>query len=87
MNMLITQCGYPAVNVNGRKRFVHRITALRKISPSRYEGIAQGAKFAIEGGRHGGGTRRDWFLDWDTVFNSTLHCTSIADAINVIETC
>ncbi len=74
----------PHIEVNGRRVYVRRVTEFRQIKPGRFEGVASGTRFEIEGGRQAGGSSRDWFLDWAPI-GGTLYCTSLVDAIKQIE--
>lgn len=69
--------------VNGRTHYFGRIRSLVRTGEGKYkvEGT-NGMKFQIEGGRAAGGTSRDWFLDG--FGERSIVCTSIVDALNVI---
>jgi hypothetical protein len=75
--------------VNGRKaRIAKRITEIQQApgSKGRWVGLADGKRFEIEGGRHAGGTSRDWFVQWDAISERCMKATSFVDAVTMIET-
>jgi hypothetical protein len=74
------------IRVHGRIRFFRHVQSVTRTGPGRYT-VAAGARgtFQIEGGRHAGGGRRDWFVDsrhWD----GSIRCTSLMDALRLIDT-
>lgn len=74
------------IKVNGRKVYVSRIEEFKQTRPGHFEGVANETPFHIEGGRAAGGTSRDWFLDWGRLLPN-MRCTSLVNAINMIESC
>ena len=79
--------GFNIVKINGRKKYVNRVTELEQGEYS-YEwvGIASGTPFKIFGGRASGGNRNEWFVEWGSSFDGYIDATSFADAIDIIET-
>jgi hypothetical protein len=73
-----------AMNVNGRRFYFQRLANLKRVSRSRWTVERNGLVFQIEGGRHAGGTRRDWFLD-GPLFTGSIDCTSLVDALRLLE--
>jgi len=74
-----------AVILNGRLLFYSRIRDFKKVAPGKYVGRRHDREFTIEGGRKLGGTRRDWFLEMPGYFDRALHCTSVKDALDLLE--
>lgn len=78
------------ISVNGRVRYFDRITDLKRAGRAAWTVVHKGTggTYRIEGGRHAGGTRRDWFLDGPFTATGTgqsIHCTSLTDALRVLE--
>jgi hypothetical protein len=67
-------------------RYLNRVTSLVQTRPGHYEGTADGEAFKITGGKHAGGTSRQWFVQWNRLGDFYMNATSIIDAINLIET-
>lgn len=75
------------MKVNGRLQHFTRIKSVKKMRPGHYSvettiGI-DGRSFHVEGGRHAGGRRTDWFLDG--FGEKAIHCKSLMDALRCIE--
>ena len=77
-----------AYKINGRTHYCSRITTLRQVSPGHFEGTTYHglSTFHITGGKHAGGTSREWFLDWPPVSDVPFPCTSLVGALKIIET-
>jgi hypothetical protein len=74
------------VTINGRRRYFNRVSAVRLTAPGRYEVTTEHhGTFTVEGGRKAGGSRRDWFLE-SASWNRPIQCSSLMDAVRVIET-
>ncbi len=73
------------VRVNGRTHFYSHLSNLKRVSRSQWTVERHGVEYHIEGGKHAGGTRRDWFVDGGN-FNGPIHCTSLVDSLNLLET-
>ncbi len=71
--------------INRRLYFFDRLTNLKQVSKSRWTVERRGVEYRIEGGRHAGGTSREWWLDGPQ-FNGSIDCTSLVDALRVLET-
>ena len=83
---ITTENGLRKVKVNGRfAEFAARIQNIEKQGACTFVGTANGHEFEIFGGRHAGGRRTDWFLQWDALGPNTLHCNSLKEAIQIIE--
>lgn len=79
------------LKINGRTKFFERLTAVEKLRPGLYRvfttiGGGNGRVFHVEGGRHAGGRRTDWFLDGFGDGTKTINCKSLMDALRCIET-
>lgn len=78
-----------SIIVNRRHvRLANRISALKRVGKGIFEGTANGESFTISGGKHGGGTEREWFLTWGPLgklIGGAVEVTSVVEAINVIE--
>ena len=74
--------------VNGHLMRVNRVTAVRKIRAGYYEiDTTHLGTWRVEGGRHAGGRRNEWFLDEGPDDEKrAIRCTGLADAIKCIET-
>jgi hypothetical protein len=72
------------IKVNGRRYWFEHVTNLKRVSRSRWTVERNGVEFRIEGGRHAGGTSREWWLDGPQ-FNDSIDCTSLVDALRVLE--
>jgi len=74
------------IHVNGRfVLFPNRITEIRRTRPGSFEGVASGSNFQIVGGRAAGGSRNEWHVSWDGIFNDYISARSFVDCINLIE--
>lgn len=92
--------GFARLTVNGKYLGIPgRITEIKKVKPGRWEGVASGEPFYIEGGLESGGGRNDWFFGWEPLTgvptegdsinfpNPGYHfCNGPAQAITAIET-
>ena len=84
-----------SIIVNRRHvRLANRITALKRVGKGMFSGTANGESFTITGGKHGGGTSREWFLTWPPLTGPRgrpggtrcpVEVTSVVQAINIIE--
>lgn len=75
------------IKINGRLQFFRRIETVTG-SRGKFAVKAAHGEFRVEGGKRAGGTRRDWFLDWSLDgedFCKSIHCTSLMDALRVID--
>jgi hypothetical protein len=74
------------MKINGRTKFLRRVVSVQQVKKGRYVvETRHNGTFRVEGGRHSGGSARDWFLETDG-WDKAIVCTSLVDAINVIET-
>jgi hypothetical protein len=73
------------VVVNGRVRFFNRIKSVTRVPGSKFRWVVESSlgTFKIEGGRHAGGKRSDWFLDG--FGNRPIHGKSLMDLLRDIE--
>lgn len=71
------------VTINGRKRFFSRITVVRRVHNAYYVNTFHGA-YTIDGGRKLGGSARDWFVEGEHI-NPAIHCSSVMDALRLLE--
>lgn len=69
---------------NGRTRYFNRITSVTKTGTATWIAVRNGVEYRIEGGKKAGGSARDWFLDAPGWIKS-INCTSLVDALNVVE--
>lgn len=70
--------------VNGRTRYFDNLNGLEKVSPSTYIVYRHEVKYRIEGGKHAGGTKNEWFVD-TAEWSNPIFCTSLMDALNLLE--
>jgi hypothetical protein len=83
---LIEKDGLRVAQVNGRRIYVKRITAITKIGKAQWYVVDRNEKtYHIEGGKQAGGSSRDWFLDSPEWQGKAIVCSSFCDAINLIE--
>lgn len=75
---------YGMILVNGRMRFFSRISSFKSLGNGKFEATRNDVTYRIEGGKKMGGTRRDWFLDSPN-WNKAIVCTSLVDALNVVD--
>lgn len=73
-----------AMRVNGHLHYFDHVANLKRISQSRWTVERHGVQYRIEGGKHAGGTRRDWWLDGPQ-FNGSIDCESLIDALRLLE--
>lgn len=71
-------------NINGRSYWFDRLTNLRRVSKSKWTVNRYNLQFTIEGGRHAGGTSRNWWVD-GPLFTGSIECTSLVDCLNLLE--
>lgn len=74
--------------INGRTRYFSRVQEVRKLRPGHYVVVACFGVFHVEGGRPAGGTSRDWFLEQangTSIYTRAIPCTSLMDALHIIE--
>lgn len=72
------------VKVNGILRFFDHLENFQKISLSTYIVYRNDVEYRIEGGKHAGGTRREWFVD-SANWTKAIFCTSLMDALRMID--
>jgi hypothetical protein len=74
------------IKVNGRVHYYDHLTNLKRVSGSRsrWTVMRRDVEYRIEGGRHAGGGRREWWLEGGD-FNGPINCTSLVDALNCLE--
>lgn len=81
------------ISVNGRIHFFHRVTSLKRVAGSKFRWDVESSlgSFRVEGGRHGGGTSRDWFVyevgSTRILGGRHLDATSLINALRLIENC
>jgi hypothetical protein len=75
------------IKVGKRMRFYYRITAIKKVRHGTWEvdtNYGVEGPFIIEGGKHLGGTRRDWFLSHPS-WRKSINATSLIDALHILD--
>jgi len=73
------------VNINGYNYWWDHLSNLKQVGPGKYTVERRGTSYRIEGGKHAGGTRREWFLEGGN-FNGPVNCTSLVDALRCLDT-
>ena len=75
------------ITLSGRTRFYTRIKTFKRITPGHYTVTnTNDHEFTIKDGHTMGGRRSDWWLeDGGKLINNVIPCTSIRDALNLIE--
>ena len=73
--------------INGHVYYFDHLTSVKRVAGSRSRWTAErnGVEYQIEGGRHAGGTKREWFVDGPD-FNQSINCVSLADALRLLDT-
>lgn len=74
----------PHVMINGRVYFVDHLTDFTKTARNKYTVKRNTTVYTIEGGRHAGGTSREWFVEC-AEWKKPIVCTSVADAIKMLD--
>jgi len=82
--MTETQIKLGGIRVNGRVRYFNHVSNLRRVGKSQWTIERHGVEFRVEGGRHAGGTSRQWYLDGGFLY-STIRCTSLMAALRMLE--
>ena len=70
--------------INGRTHYSTILSNFEKHRKGVYSVYRRNVVYMIEGGKALGGSRTDWFITGDG-FNKPVICTSIMDAIRVLE--
>jgi hypothetical protein len=73
------------LDVNGRSRYFEHLSNLERVTRSTWTVERAGRVYRIEGGKHAGGTRREWFVDGGG-FTGSINCTSLMDALRMLDT-
>ncbi len=72
------------IKINGRSHRYNRIDAVTYAGSGDWTVTAPHGPFTVFGGRAAGAARNEWFLsheDW----TKPIRCTSLVDALNLIE--
>jgi hypothetical protein len=72
------------IRVNGRLHFYEHLSNFKRVDKGWYTVEHHGVEYQIEGGKHAGGSRRDWFvtsIDWC----EAIGCTSLVDALKMLD--
>jgi hypothetical protein len=67
-----------------RGRYYWNLSDFRTVAPGRFEVSRNGNVYQIEGGKSLGGSRADWFVD-GPAFNQSIRCTSVRDALRLLD--
>lgn len=70
--------------INGRLKSFDHLENFSKVSRSTYVVYRNGIKYRIEGGKHAGGTKREWFVD-SAEWTKAIFCTSLVDALTMLD--
>lgn len=73
------------MSIKFRNKYYERITKIRNVSKGHVEVVFNGNIYKIDGGKSCGGTNREWILS-GPAFTSYVNCTSVSDALNILET-
>jgi hypothetical protein len=77
-----------AMKVNGRTKYYDHLKNLKRVpgTKSRWtvEHKGTGLTYHIEGGKHAGGRRDEWFVDGGDI-NGTINTSSLVDSLNLLE--
>lgn len=72
------------IKINGTPKFFNSIESVKMIRPGRYEVTNFRGVYKVEGGRHSGGTSREWFFE-GPAYNGFVRCTSLVEACKIID--
>lgn len=68
-----------------RRRYYHHLSDFHQTGPGRFVVSRYGNRYFIEGGKHAGGSRSDWFVE-GPAFNQAIRCKSLRDALRLLDT-
>ena len=72
--------------VNGRDHFFNREIILNKARAGYWFGTVNGCPFNIYGGKHAGGSSRDWFVECGEYYGeNTLQADSLAECLMLLD--
>ena len=72
------------IKINGRAYFFGRVISARSVGAAYHVETFHGT-YTIDGGKRGGGSRRDWFVTGEHI-NPAIVCTSVVDALRLLDT-
>jgi hypothetical protein len=69
-----------------RHHYYGRITKIEQVSRSTYRiTMSNGHVYRLEGGKHAGGSRTDWFLDGGFIGEKAIPVTGMRDALKLLQ--
>jgi hypothetical protein len=72
------------VRVNGHVMYFNHLTNLKRISKSTWQVTRNSSTYTISGGRHAGGPKDLWFVDFPES-SRPVQCVSLADALRMLD--
>ena len=72
------------IRVNGRSKYFDHLSDFRRVGPGKYTVQHHGVEFQIEGGKHAGGSRNQWFVD-TAEWTKPIYTTSVMDSLDLLE--
>ena len=76
---------FTGTKVNGRRCYFDHLTEFKQIGKGKYTVKRGDVEYQIEGGKHLGGSRRDWYVDGPD-WKGSITCKSLMDALRMLET-
>lgn len=73
------------IRINGRLKFFQSDITLKQERRGLYTGTCRGYRFTIEGGKHAGGSRTDWFVECPDFWNGSIQCKSLVDSLRTLD--
>jgi len=67
-----------------RGKYYSGLSRFKQFAPGRYFVERGSLTYRIEGGKHLGGSSKDWFLSGPYI-DGDIQCSSIADALKVLD--
>jgi hypothetical protein len=73
------------IKVNGRERYFNYLSDLKRVSGSKSRWTVKrlDTEYHIEGGKHAGGRRNEWFVDG--VGSKAIYTTSLMDSLRLLD--
>ncbi len=72
------------IKVNNRLQFFTHLQSVTKVKPGLFEATRYGVAYRIEGGRHAGGRKTEWFVDTPS-WGKAIVCKSVLDSLRMID--
>lgn len=70
--------------VNGRSRYFDNLKEFTMVKPGYFTVMRNNTVYRIEGGKHAGGKRTEWFVDCSE-WSGPIQCKSILKALTMLD--